>query len=114
MHTRQGFSFIQIYAKRSRSHLWLVASTSSSSERSSGGLSDFGVDIIVIDVECRNLLVPVQMRAEEEEEEICGAEGGQKPVEQIQAASIEIIDQPWLRAPVVARHPVHHGDEHGA
>ena len=61
-------------------------------------------------MECRDLLVAVEVGADEEEEEVDEAESGKKPVEVVQAAAVEVVDEPWLRPAVVAGGPVHHGD----
>lgn len=100
-----------------RSHLGLGRSvaSSASSQRSSRGPSGYGVVVfIVVNVKCRDLLVAVEMRTCEEEEEIYGAQDGQKPVEQVEAASVEVVSEPWLRAPIVAGDAVHRRDKHGA
>jgi hypothetical protein len=82
------------------------------SERRTTMRSDVG--FVVDCAECRDLLVPVEVGADEEEEEVEGAKNGQEPEEVVEAAPVEVVDEPGLPAPVVARDAVHHRDQHGA
>lgn len=62
-----------------------------------------------------HLLVAVEMCTYEEDEEVDKAQSRQKPVEVVQAASVQIVGEPRLVVGgAVASDVIHHRDQHGA